>query len=366
MLDFTSVLYLGFRHPSRSLRPWPALSAGRPAALAEPPGAAGVARALADLQGCAAATLAASTLHLFWDLFLILAGDSRVAIHVDAVAYPISGWGIERAAGHGVPVRRFPHHDPNGLERGAAAGARRGLRPIVVTDGLCPGCGRVGAARPLPAGRPPAGGWVVVDDTQALGVLGAAPAAAAPYGRRGGGAARWHGIAGPELIVVASLAKGFGVPTGRAVRVGSLVSRFEAASQTRAHCSPPSVAALHAAEHAFRLNGHHGDELRLALARLVRHFRRRLAEAGVGVSGGLFPVQTLAPGPGLPAPALHERLAAGGVRSVLHRPHGAGGPRVGFILTARHTRADVDAAVAAMHAAVASPERNPGGMPCPA
>ncbi len=366
MLDFTSALYLGFRHPSRSLRPWPALSAGRPAALAEPPGAAGVARALADLQGCAAATLAASTLHLFWDLFLILAGDSRVAIHVDAVAYPISGWGIERAAGHGVPVRRFSHHDPNGLERGAAAGASRGLRPIVVTDGLCPGCGRVAPLdRYLQVARR-LGGWVVVDDTQGLGVLGAAPAAAAPYGRRGGGAARWHGIAGPELIVVASLAKGFGVPLAGLSGSAGLVSRFEAASQTRAHCSPPSVAALHAAEHAFRLNGHHGDELRLALARLVRHFRRRLAEAGVGVSGGLFPVQTLAPGPGLPARALHERLAASGVRSVLHRPHGAGGPRVGFILTARHTRADVDAAVAAMHAAVASPERNPGGMPCPA
>ena len=366
MLDFTSALYLGFRHPSRSLRPWPALSAGRPAALAEPPGAAGVARALADLQGCAAATLAASTLHLFWDLFLILAGDSRAAIHVDAVAYPISGWGIERAAGHGVPVRRFPHHDPNGLERGAAAGARCGLRPIVVTDGLCPGCGRVAPLdRYLQVARR-LGGWVVVDDTQGLGVLGAAPAAAAPYGRRGGGAARWHGIAGPELIVVASLAKGFGVPLAGLSGSAGLVSRFEAASQTRAHCSPPSVAALHAAEHAFRLNGHHGDELRLALARLVRHFRRRLAKAGVGVSGGLFPVQTLAPGPGLPAQALHERLAASGVRSVLHRRHGAGGPRVGFILTARHTRADVDAAVAAMHAAVASPERNPGGMPCPA
>src|SRR5262249_8236621 len=138
-----SALYLGFRHPSKSLRPWAALSAGMPAALAAPPGAARIARALAALQGCAAATLAASTLHLFWGLFLILADDGTVAIHVDGAAYPISGWGVERAAWHGVPVCSFPHHDTASLQRRAAACARRGLRPLVVTDGVCPGCGRV-------------------------------------------------------------------------------------------------------------------------------------------------------------------------------------------------------------------------------
>ena len=366
MLDFTSALYLGFRHPSRSLRPWPALSAGRPAALAEPPGAAPMARALAGLQGCAAATLAASTLHLYWDLIPILAGDGTVAIHVDAAAYPISGWGVERAACRGVPVRRFPHYDPASLQRGAAACARRGLRPLVVTDGVCPGCGRVAPLdRYLQVARR-LGGWVVVDDTQALGMLGAAPGAAAPFGHRGGGSMRWHDIAGPELVVAASLAKGFGVPLARLSGSADLVGRFEAASQTRTHCSPPSVAALCAAEHAFRLNRRHGDELRFRLARLVRHFRHRLAGLGLSVSGGMFPVQTLAAAPGLPAQALHEHLIARGIRSVLHQPHGAGGSRVGFILTARHTHADVDAAADALREAVATPGRQPGGVPCPA
>jgi len=369
--DFTSALYLGLRHPSRSLRPWPALSAGRPAALAEPPGAAGTAHALARLQGFAAATLAPSTLHLFWDLFPFVMANGPAAIHIDAAAYPISGWGIERAAGRGVPVHRFPHHDPVRLERGAEPEARRGLRPIVVTDGLCPGCGRVAPLdRYLQVARR-LGGLVVVDDTQALGVLGAEPGPDVPYGRGGGGSARWHGISAPELIVVASLAKGFGVPLAGLSGPAALVRRFEDASETRAHCSPPSVAALHAAEHALACNARHGDELRLVLARLVRHFRRCLADAGLGVSGGLAPVQTLGPVPGLPARALHDRLAAQGVQAVLYRPHGVGGPRVGFILTARHTRADVDAVTEALRAALTTParnvpERNPGGMPCPA
>ena len=69
MLDFTSALYLGLRHPSRSLRAWPALTAGQPAALESPARRFGVARQLAALQGCERATLLPSTLHLFWDLF---------------------------------------------------------------------------------------------------------------------------------------------------------------------------------------------------------------------------------------------------------------------------------------------------------
>lgn len=366
MLDFTSALYLGFRHPGTSLRPWPALSAGKPAALAEPPGAVMIARALAGLEGCASATLAASTLHLFWDLFAFLAAEEASAVHLDAAAYPIAGWGVERVACHGVPVRNFPHHDPASLRRGAAACARRGLRPIVVTDGLCPGCGRVAPLDSYLRLARGLGGWVVVDDTQALGVLGAAPHPAAPYGHGGGGSARWLGIAGPGLIVVASLAKGFGAPLAGLAGPVSLVGRFEAASQTRTHCSPPSVAALHAAGHALRLNRRHGDELRLALTRLVWRFRCRLAGLGLAVSGGLFPVQTLAAVPGLPARALHERLIDRGIRSVLYRPHGARGPRVGFILTARHAPADVDAAADALREAMATPARNPGGMTCPA
>ena len=57
MLDFTSSLYLGLRHPSAGLRPWEALTLGRPAALRPPPGAAEVGIRLADLQGCEASTL---------------------------------------------------------------------------------------------------------------------------------------------------------------------------------------------------------------------------------------------------------------------------------------------------------------------
>src|SRR5580693_2796163 len=116
MLDFTSALYLGLRHPSWALKPWGQFTTGVPAALASPPDAAVVAHQLAALQGCEKGVLGTSTLHQFWDLFGIMAG-SPVAIYVDAGLYPIGRWGVERAAARGVPVREFPHHDADELRR---------------------------------------------------------------------------------------------------------------------------------------------------------------------------------------------------------------------------------------------------------
>ena len=58
MLDFTSALYLGLRHPSGSLGDWESLTLGRPSALREPPDAEAVAADLARLQGCEAGALA--------------------------------------------------------------------------------------------------------------------------------------------------------------------------------------------------------------------------------------------------------------------------------------------------------------------
>ncbi|HEU0299526.1 MAG TPA: hypothetical protein VFR37_08735, partial [Longimicrobium sp.] len=186
--DFASALYLGMRHPWAALGPWDALTAGVPAVLEEPPGAARTAARLARLQGVQDAVLLPSTLHLFHDLFALL-GPGASAVLVDAGAYAVARWGAARAGCAGVPVRPFAHFDPPALRRALRAAGRRG-RPVVLCDGVCPGCGR-----PAPVGEyldavRGAGGALVVDDTQALGILGAEPDAHPPYGRGGGGSPR--------------------------------------------------------------------------------------------------------------------------------------------------------------------------------
>jgi 8-amino-7-oxononanoate synthase len=350
--DFTSALYLGMRHPSSSLRPWSRLTTGKPAVLAPQQRGASLARELAALQGFECASLAPSTLHLFWDLFGLLAREP-VRIYMDAGTYAIGRWGVERAATRGVPVRCFAHHDAIALERMIAQDRASGRRPIVVADGFCPACGQ-----PLPIADylhclAPHDGRLVIDDTQAIGVLGAGASLAAPYGRGGGGSLPWQRIDPRGVIVGSSLAKGFGVPVAVLAGDRTIVRQFEEFGETRVHSSPPSTAVLRAAEQALVLNHRHGERLRRRLAALVRRFRVRLRELGMAPDGGMFPVQTVQPA-GMTPEQLHLRLLDLGIRTVVVRCCRGLGRQLAFLITALHRAADIDRAADAIARALTS------------
>ena len=343
MLDFTSSLYLGLRHDSASLASlggWESFTTGVPAALAEAPEASRLARQLARLQGCERATLAPSTLHLFWDFFGWLS-RRPIAVHMDDGTYATGRWGAERAAARGVPVQRFPHHDVRALEHQLAR-ADPGRVPIVLADGFCPACGKPAPVAAYLECARARGGLLVLDDTQALGIFGSMPTPRMPYGRGGGGSLRFANTGGPGVALISSLAKGFGAPI--AVLSGStdLVRGFEDGSETRVHCSPPSNAALRVVEHALTLNDQHGEALRARLLGRVRQFRRRLAAASLSARGGLFPVQTLLPSPQLDVRALHEWLRDAGIKTVLHAGKAGHGALVGVVVTAGHTAEAID------------------------
>jgi 8-amino-7-oxononanoate synthase len=347
VLNFTSALYLGLHHSSGSLRPWPQLTTGVPAALAAPPDAGRIAHQLAQLQGCEHGVLGTSTFHLFWDLFGILA-QHPVAICVDAGLYPIARWGVERAAGRGVPVYEFAHHDPEALHRRLIQNRQGSLQPLVVTDGFCPGCGRPAPLSAYLESVRASGGRLIVDDTQALGIFGHSHASDAPYGREGGGMLKRMQIGGPDVVAISSLAKAFGAPVAVLSGSGEAVAEFETKSETRMHCSPPSLAVIRAAEHALCANHQHGDRLRLRLARLVMCFRQSTARAGFRFTGGLFPVQTLASASQRDTLRSHERLLQHGIRTILRRAAEGQGLRISFVITARHTPEAIDRAVTAL------------------
>jgi 8-amino-7-oxononanoate synthase len=336
VLDFTSSLYLGFDHRDCDATGDP-LTLGKPAALQEPPGAAVLGRRLAALIGCPAALLAPSTLHLFWDLCDWL-GRKGVTFCADRGIYPVIRMGLERAEAKGAEVLWFAHHDPDSLGRQIA---RARGRPVVVTDGFCPACGT-----PAPLGRYLAaarsyGGLLLLDDTQALGMLGGREKGSiSPYGLGGGGSLPFHALQGDDIVIVSSLAKAFGAPLAALGSGIGLVDEFANASATRVHCSPPSTAAIRAAKRALVLNRVCGDALRLRLAGLVHSFRRSLARRGWQVDGAGFPVQTVG-GPGV-ADA-HEALLRLGVQTV---PQRAG---LSFVLTVRHTHSDIEQAARALH-----------------
>jgi 8-amino-7-oxononanoate synthase len=300
-----------------------------------------VAADLARLLGCESATLGTSTLHLVFDLFDVLSGEG-VAILADGGCYPILIWGLEHAAARGVPVGRFPSHQPDALARRLARGRRSGLRSVVVTDGLCPFTGRAAPLGDYLRLVQAEGGLLVVDDTQAMGIIGADPSAAAPLGLGGGGTPAWLGVQGPGLVLVSSLAKGLGAPL--AVLAGGRwpIERVERLGPTRVHCSPPSAAHIAAAAHALGLNRHQGDALRHRLTLAVRRFRQPVLAAGIEVEGGPFPVQT--PLLGAAAESVHRALLAAGIRTLLRESAPPAPPALSFLIAATHRPWEIDRA----------------------
>jgi 8-amino-7-oxononanoate synthase len=345
MIDFTSSLYLGLKHGSRDIAGWQQLTLGKPAALEAVPGSSEVEGELARISGCERAIVAPSTLHLFWDLFPILAKPG-VTVFLDDGAYPIVRWGAERAAGLGVAVRQFRHYDIQALQRELR---RAGSGSVVIAaDGYCASCGKGAPLHELLDLLRDRSGSLLIDDTQALGIFGRGPRPWRPYGSGGGGSLQLAGISDPALLVVSSLAKGFGVPVAVLVGSEAMLTEYESTSKTRVHCSPPSVAVIAAATRALIINQEHGDCLRLRLAQRVAHFRGKLSKLGLFGSNNLFPVQPLRLPGHKRGRDIYTTLLQCGVRTVLQRGSHENRERITFVITAEHSETDIDYAAACL------------------
>lgn len=360
MPDFTSSLYLGLHHASHTLRPWPALTQGRPAALQEFEEARAVAQALAALTGREAGALVPSTFQLFWDVLGVLSRDQPIEVFMDAATYPIARWGAACWAGRGMPLRVFRRHDADHLA--ALMRRPRQTRAVVLAD----------AVNPAGVAQPPLhaysrlvqrqGGWLLLDDTQGLGLLGRAPCPRWPYGRGGGGSLLKLGLEGDHLLVGSSLAKAFGVPVAVLAGPAAWLQRFERLSAARQHMSPPSMAVVRAAEHALRVNRLAGDALREILVQRVRRLRHGLARHGIATDGGDFPLQTLRLPHDLDVGSLHRELMEDDVATVMHRRAGhAWG--LSLLLNAGHRATDVDTAVDRIATALRTTRRETAASP---
>ncbi len=350
-LNFTSALYLGIKHDSKTLKKFTQLTTGTPAALGLPPGSRATAYRLANLIGCDDGVLGSSTFQLFWDLFQLLA-RKRTSFLIDSESYPIAQWAVQCAAGRHTPVHRFSHHDVRDLQRVLEWSHLNDRTPIVLTDGLCPECGRVAPIREYLKLIRQGGGKLVLDDTQAIGILGKNPSSVMPYGFGGGGVLKFSGVRGADIISVGSLAKAFGAPVAVLAGNNEFIQHFKRSSKTAVHCSPPSVVAIGAAKQALSINEDHGDELRYCLKNQVELFQISLRDTCLKAVDTLFPVQTLAHIPELDMYAVYKRLLRGNVHTILKRSHWGLGPQLALLITADHNPAQVDAVIAAISSTI--------------
>jgi 8-amino-7-oxononanoate synthase len=336
MIDFASAAYLGFPHRREDLAAWsnwPRLTLGKPQGLAESSAARHLAQGLARLTGLEDAVLGASTLHLFWDLFAVIEWMRPSVYLVDAGLYPIARWGLERARARVLP---FPRHDVESLTRLLSLHQTR--RPVVVCDGWSPVAGKPAPLADYQRVSARAGGLVLVDDTQALGILGERPEPSLPWGRGGGASVRHQRLAGCNVVWVASLAKAFSAPLAALLGPKEILNAFRDRALTRVHCSGPSEASIAAGLAALRWNAKDGELRRLSLASRIREFRGALRQLSIPVAGGFFPYQTVLVDK---AEAAHGYLMQRGIEAVLHRPAAKVPACLSFLLRADQRAEDI-------------------------
>ena len=288
MLDFTSALYLGLRHPSRSLAPLvgahdrPAGGTGIAGRRHRLRAAAGrVARLRA---GDAAPFHAAPVLGPVWPSRTRASEDLHGRGH-------LCGCAMGRRAGgaQGSSVRRFPHHDTAAARAADRAGQPERQPPRHRRRWLLSELRQGRADRAVPAMcRRRAAAKLVLDDTQALGLLGARPSDT-PMADGGGGSLRWRGLSSPHVIVGGSLAKALGVPM--AVLSGSepVIRRFEqkarpaciAARLRWQACAPQNM--------PWPVNRLHGDDRAALPGATRRTVSRKVAADRPGGTGRSLP-----------------------------------------------------------------------------
>ena len=262
-----------------------------------------------------------------------------VTIYMDDGTYPIARWGVERAAARGVARERLPAPRRRGAARAMIAqDRRRDRRPVVVADGFCPGCGGPAPIADYLRCVEERGGRLVLDDTQALGVLGGADAWRA-LRAGGGGSLLFQTWRVRTCSSCSSLAKGFGVPIAVLAGRRDDLRRFERQSETRVHSSPPSAALIHAAMRAVQVNATSGDALRARLRHAVASFRRQVATAGVGIRAASSPSRPVDAPWCRQSTALRSPVAVGRP-DLLQRSDRPGG-RVTLLITARHTAHEI-------------------------
>lgn len=355
MIDFTSSLYLGMKHGNNELENWEQLTTGVPAVLYETPLSSTVGLKVAAMQGLKNGICAPSTIHIYSDLFGLLSSQ-RIVLFIDEKVYPVSRYGIEKLVVSGIKVVPFRHLNYGHLQQLVAGMTVSGEIPVILTDGWCPLCGKVAPINQYVDVIKPLGGHVIIDDTQAFGILGERRAGNSPYGSGGGGTLKWLNIRDDCIISITSLAKAFGVPMAVLSGPAPFLSAFAQKSETRVSSSPVSMVHLLAALNALSINQRVGDARRTRLWQNILSVRMQLRAIGIQAGGGIFPVQHISTSIPSQAVKIFGRLKKKGIATVLISSHYKRKPMLSIVMRSDHNASQIKAIVSSIRKDIFYPQ----------
>nr|MBO2477783.1 8-amino-7-oxononanoate synthase [Bacillota bacterium] len=231
-------------------------------------------------------------------------------------------------------IKIYPHRDVAALRR-LLEESRGARRVLVVTDGVFSMDGDIAPLPDIVAVAKEYGAITMVDDAHASGVLGT----------NGRGTVDHFGLHGQVDIQVGTLSKAIGIlggyVAGSKLLIDYLIQRARPFLFSTSH--PPAVtAACLAALDILETE----PELIQRLWDNARYFREGLADAGFDVSGSETPIIPVIVGEGDKAMRLSDRLFEEGVfaQGIAYPTVPRGKARVRTIVTAAHTRDDLDQA----------------------
>jgi 7-keto-8-aminopelargonate synthetase-like enzyme len=327
-LDFTSSAFLGFQPRSVTLE---RVTTGRPAALGASALVRAAERALASLTEFPRVWLSPSTLHLLMDL-LLNCKQRSLGLVLERDAYPLLREPARALAGS-LGLRWF--------ERGSSASLTRVLRAlprgraVVLAETLKTEAPYLAPLADYAQSCQEHGALLVLDDSQGSGLLGK-PCSTSMFGCGGQGALARFAFPKYRVVLLASLAKSFGVPAAFAAGTEQLIESFFSSGLMALHASPASEHDAVLVIGTLRANARHGDLRRARLAERIRTLRALCHERGLPLIRSPLPLQRLSSQPAACAQRTWRGLRRLGIHSLLLRGTDPQRLAVAFVLRADH------------------------------
>jgi 7-keto-8-aminopelargonate synthetase-like enzyme len=254
-----------------------------------------------------------------------LAGEFTHAF-VDELAH---GALLDAARMLDCPVEKFKHRNAAGLAR-IMAKSGRGIRPIILTDGMFSHDGSVAPLREY-LKLLPARGIILVDDAHGAGVLGAT----------GKGSLEHEDVSRKHIIQCATLSKAFGVHGGVVLASRALRSKILARSRAFIGTTPLPPPLAGAARASLKILQAEMTR-RKKLYWNVAFVRMKLRAAGWEICETPGPIVRLPPMNEPAVGALKKRLLAAGIYPPFLKYGGASARGVfRFVISSEHTRAQL-------------------------